>query len=264
MNEASARFKVLISLCLVLLFVLGFLAGMLYHAAFLSPGGVSQLAEVSTLRPMERPQAAVEAMLVAVTQHGTGMTLKASVEIKPGEGRVLFATNPFVEPDTQQSVVIAARVAQHFTGKSLRDKDVIFSIEVPEEAKELQLVGGPSAGAALTLATIAAIEGKNVPDTVAITGTIQPDGTIGPVGGIFEKAKAAAEHGVKRFFVPRGQSKVLVYEPHTEERRGPGFVYRRIYYTTRTLDLNQEFARDYGMQVMEVSDISELVRYVLA
>ena len=51
------------------------------------------------------------------------------------------------------------------------------------------LIGGPSAGAAIAVATVAAIEGKNVSKDAVITGTIEEGGYIGEVGGVFEKPK---------------------------------------------------------------------------
>ena len=51
------------------------------------------------------------------------------------------------------------------------------------------LIGGPSAGAAIAVATVAAIEGKNVSKDAVITGTIEEGGYIGEVGAVFEKPK---------------------------------------------------------------------------
>ena len=65
-------------------------------------------------------------------------------------------------------------------------------------------IGGPSAGLAFTLGVIDALTpgdltgGKNV----AVTGTIEPDGTVGPVGGVAQKTVAVKESGVKVFLVP--------------------------------------------------------------
>ena len=63
-------------------------------------------------------------------------------------------------------------------------------------------VDGPSAGSMFCLAVMSAIEGRNFPGDFAMTGTIIADGTIGPVGGIAEKMKAAAKAGIKRVCIP--------------------------------------------------------------
>ena len=38
-----------------------------------------------------------------------------------------------------------------------------------------------------------------------MTGTINPDGTVGPVGGIPEKVAGAADKGIKTVLIPVGQ-----------------------------------------------------------
>jgi len=195
--------------------------------------------------------------IVAVTSRGTGILSKAEVEIREGKGRVLFSVNPFVEPDTQYSAETAKRVAEAFTGKSCENKDIIYTIK----AGQSRLVGGPSAGAALALASIAAIEHKNLRDDVAITGTIQENGGIGQIGGVVQKATAAAKNGIKIFLVPRGQSKGVFYEKKTTERRGYGLVFQRTYYEPVEVDLNKAFFEEYGMQVIEVSSIGEAAAY---
>ncbi|MCD6478491.1 MAG: hypothetical protein J7L44_01240 [Candidatus Diapherotrites archaeon] len=197
--------------------------------------------------------------IVAVSSDGIGIVGKGSVEIKPGKGRVLFSTNPFVEPDTQYSIEVAKEVAEEVTGKALANQDVIYSIE----AGRAELIGGPSAGAALCLATIAAIENKKVRSDVAITGTIQPNGSIGHVGAVLEKAQAAGKHGIKVFIVPKGQRNAIVYERKETEKRGPGFVFRRIYYEPKIIDLNEAMFEQYGMEVIEASNIYEAVELAL-
>ncbi len=63
-------------------------------------------------------------------------------------------------------------------------------------------VDGPSAGAVFCLAIMSAIDGRQFPSDFAMTGTIMPDGTVGAVGGIPAKIRAAAKQGKKRFCIP--------------------------------------------------------------
>ncbi len=67
-------------------------------------------------------------------------------------------------------------------------------------------IGGGSAGAAMTIAMIAAMEGRNISKEVLITGTIEETHIIGKVGAVKEKAIAAKEWGAKMFIVPIGQN----------------------------------------------------------
>jgi PDZ domain-containing protein len=70
-------------------------------------------------------------------------------------------------------------------------------------------IGGPSAGLALTLAILDILSGGDLTGghAVAATGTIEPDGTVGDVGGVAQKAVAVRRAGAKVFFVPADQIK---------------------------------------------------------
>ena len=71
---------------------------------------------------------------------------------------------------------------------------------------------GPSAGGLVTVATLAAILGHPMRDDATMTGTINPDGTIGPVGGIPHKIDGAAEAKKKLMLIPAGQRRSLDYQ----------------------------------------------------
>jgi Lon-like protease len=68
-------------------------------------------------------------------------------------------------------------------------------------------VGGPSAGLAFTLEVLEEL-GRDVVHghKVAATGEINPDGTIGPIGGIKQKTIGAREAHVDAFLVPAGDN----------------------------------------------------------
>ncbi len=242
-------------LLVVLVFVLGINLGLfLSESHGMSPVGGSPAKE-----PLPAGTFSAEISVVAVSaSENKGIVNKASVEIReglPGEKRILFNTNPFVEPDTQESIEVAAKVAENFTGKSLRGKDVIYSIT---ETKA-DLVGGPSAGAALAIATIGAIKEESPKEKVAITGTISENGRIGRISGVMEKAAALGEAGTRLFLVPEGQSTITYYKQEIREEKRGFLTIQRVNYVPKTLDL-REFAEDqWGMQVKEVSTIREAV-----
>lgn len=187
-----------------------------------------------------------------------GTVLSANVEFIPGEGRVLINTKPRIGIDLQTSARIAAYVSENFTGISLRKTDIILTIIAKEE---IEVVDGPSAGAAITLAMIAAIQNRTIDKSIFLTGTINYDGTIGKVGGIIEKAIAAANHGAKKFLVPEGQSKVQILVPKKRELF-PGFMI--VTYEERIVDV-QDYLNElgYSIQVMEVKNIFECYRIVV-
>jgi hypothetical protein len=66
------------------------------------------------------------------------------------------------------------------------------------------MVDGPSAGALLTCGVLAAVRGDTLRQDAAMTGTINPDGSIGPVGGIAHKIDGAAAKGMKLVLIPAG------------------------------------------------------------
>ncbi|MBL8829567.1 MAG: hypothetical protein JNM18_21490 [Planctomycetaceae bacterium] len=90
----------------------------------------------------------------------------------------------------------AALVAAQLTDFDPRTLQVSFEFE--------GRVDGPSAGALMTIGVLAAARGDKVRDDAAMTGTINPDGTIGPVGGIPYKLEGAARQQKKLVLIPGG------------------------------------------------------------
>jgi uncharacterized protein len=76
-------------------------------------------------------------------------------------------------------------------------------------------VDGPSAGGLFTVGILAAIRGDKLNEKVTMTGTINPDGTIGPVGGIPYKLEGAAAAGKKTVLIPI--SSRMEYDSFTEK-----------------------------------------------
>ncbi|MBI5410673.1 MAG: hypothetical protein HZA21_01630 [Nitrospirae bacterium] len=64
---------------------------------------------------------------------------------------------------------------------------------------------GPSAGGAMTVGFLALLRGDPILRGVALTGTLQPGGRIGPVGAIPDKVRAAAREGYRTILIPQGQ-----------------------------------------------------------
>jgi hypothetical protein len=66
----------------------------------------------------------------------------------------------------------------------------------------IEAIDGPSASGLMTVAVLAGLLGDDVRSDAAMTGTINPDGTIGPVGGVPQKIEGAAQAGKKLVVVP--------------------------------------------------------------
>lgn len=85
---------------------------------------------------------------------------------------------------------------------------ILTGAPVTGQALTVQVSGqidGPSAGALMTTATISLIKGDKLNPDVTMTGTINPDGTVGPVGGIPYKLDGVKKAGKKVFLIPAGQ-----------------------------------------------------------
>ena len=90
----------------------------------------------------------------------------------------------------------AAAVGTLLSGADPNDVDVDFEVTGP--------IDGPSGGAALTVGVLAAVRGDELRSGVTMTGTVNPDGTIGPVTNIATKVRAAAEDGYETVLIPVG------------------------------------------------------------
>lgn len=89
-----------------------------------------------------------------------------------------------------------------FLGVSLQDRP---SYQFPFQVDiDSQQVGGPSAGLAFTLAILDQLTAGDLTGDrkVAVTGTIELDGSVGPVGGVKQKTEAAVSQGATLFLVP--------------------------------------------------------------
>ncbi len=196
----------------------------------------------------------VELPAVAVTTNGQGVVSTLDIKVLyPGEGGVYFSAEPLTMLDSQASARIAVLVASALTGKNYRDYDFMIGLRSPS-----LIIGGPSAGAVMTVGVIAALLNKTVNDKVAMTGMINPDGTIGPVGGIPEKLKAAAEAGYKIFLIPVGQQ--IVYDEKIVREKTPlGYITR---IETNKVNLTR-LGEKLGVKVIEVATIAQAAKYFL-
>ena len=179
--------------------------------------------------------------LLAVSDAQEG-ELKGSIAdlyltIKPGSGGVYLDTYPLTRLDTQ----ISTRFAKEFACKEMNydcDKnDFFYTIKSGST-----MVGGPSAGSAMTVLTIAVLENWNMNDNIAITGTINSGGLIGPVGGLKEKIDAASQNQITIILIPDGERFIDNKNDNT------------------TLDLMQ-YAKELNITLIEVNDVRDAVYY---
>jgi uncharacterized protein len=193
----------------------------------------------------------VRLKLPAVDRNDQGALADLVVERSAGDGAVFvrFSGNsPLINPDTQTSLRTALEVAQRVSGKSLSGKNLYYSISTSSD-----VVGGQSAGAAMTVATIAVLKGEALRPDALVTGTIQPDGGIGPVGKVYQKALALKAEGYNLFVVPQGEGKQSVPAESCEEKQGSNGPEKECTTTYKTVDIEKET----GVHIVEVQNIRE-------
>ena len=216
----------------------------------------SLLLSSARFAPMIAPGAnSVTVPLLAVTEDNEGMLIPLVVELMPGTGKVLVnINNPSFITDTQDSIRLAVKEAAEMTNTDMKKYDAVFSIKT-----NISVIGGPSAGAAMTIATMALMLNKHIKDDVAITGTIMSGGYIGQVGGVQEKATAAKDNGMKLVLVPSGES--IYREPleNCTQVTGRGYSQKECFITYRLVNISKEV----GIPVKEVSTITDALEYML-
>ncbi|KCZ73271.1 archaeal serine protease [Candidatus Methanoperedens nitroreducens] len=144
--------------------------------------------------------------IIGVDSQGKGAVIPLEVIIKSGNGSLFVdVANVLFDETLQSSVQTAVKVASKITKINPKEKDILIVIHAPVSSERSE-IGGGSGGAAMTIAIIAAIEGRNISKDVLITGTIEEYHTIGKVGAVKEKGMAAKEFGAKKFIVPIGQN----------------------------------------------------------
>jgi predicted S18 family serine protease len=183
-----------------------------------------------------------------------GALLNISVETRAGKGRVLVQTTPLMGVIFQDAANTAVFVAQQKTGVSLSGSDVIFSITADQE---IPGVDGSSAGALMTLLTIAAINGTDLNNSVTLTGTIDNEGNVGAIGGVFEKAEAAGAGGKTLFLLPRENSQLVIYKT-VERKIGSFTVVERV---PETVDAEEYIEKNVGINVEYVDTIDDVLKY---
>lgn len=146
----------------------------------------------------------------AVAALGTrlpGDVVKITTESAPGAtpvvSEVTLSNRCAGAPDQPCS---AEDAAKPLLGVVLGTRDTQYKLpfQISIDTRE---VGGPSAGLALTLGIIDVLTPGNLTGGrhIATTGTISPDGIVGPIGGIQQKTFLAERSGVALFIVPKDE-----------------------------------------------------------
>jgi predicted ATP-dependent protease len=168
---------------------------------------------------------------LAIDQNDNGRVLPIEVEIIPsGDGSIsIDVKNVQYETGFQTALRDAVKVASDYSDVEVSDKDIIVRVinEFDDPGGELTIDGG-SAGALIAAMIISGLVDEQMDSSVLITGTIEPDGSVGAIGGLEEKAATAADFGAETLLVPE----------------------------------DQEF-EDTSIEIVGVSDIDDVMKYIV-
>ncbi|PLC68758.1 peptidase S16 [Vulcanisaeta sp. EB80] len=141
---------------------------------------------------------------LAVSSNDTGAVINITVTAMTlGSGYVYIASSPLPTAESGtfiSSSQIAALVATYLANQPFNKYNFLINVE-PTTLE----IGGPSASGYMTVAMWALITNHTLNPDVVMTGMILPDGSIGPVGGLPAKIKAAAQEGYEVVLIPYGQ-----------------------------------------------------------
>lgn len=186
-----------------------------------------------------------------------GVVGYVEISFVQGKGDTLIDIRPFNSPSVQLSARNAVDAAMREAGiRTLRDKDIKIEFNI-----DAQAVGGESAGLAIGLAVLALLTDTKIKDTIAATGTIDTDGTVGKVGGILAKAEAVAKKGARLLLIPRGEGEVTALTPHYFVDPQTGEVVRKGEPVMRKINVPQEARRRWNLEVQQVATLAEAKKY---
>ncbi len=161
--------------------------------------------------------------------HYVGSDADLYLELKEGGfGRVFLETTPLTKLDTQVSTRFAKEIACSHLKLNCNQYDFIYTIRARSS-----IIGGPSAGAAISALTAIAVLDLDYDQSIAVTGTINSGGLIGSVGGVKEKLEAAARANLKKVLIPLGSS-----------------------FNDTNLT---SYSKDLGIEVVEVLDLNQVL-----
>jgi ATP-dependent Lon protease len=116
-----------------------------------------------------------------------------------GKGYLRF--NETAGSMAKDSAFNAASVVRKVTGEEIANYDIHVNIIGGGK------IDGPSAGVAILLSIISAIQDRPLRQDIAVTGEVSIRGRVKAVGGIFEKIYGAKQAGIKEVFIPRENDK---------------------------------------------------------
>jgi len=167
-----------------------------------------------------------------LTQSNKGILSLFYLNVTTGNGMVTISGPSSVGESTLNSAQTGVAYACKYLGLNMSDYNFSYVIEDKNVS-----VSGPSGGLAFTLDAISALSHKPLLHNFTLTGTISPDGSVGEIGGVYDKVAAAKTHNLK-----------FVLVPYVEN----GSFENLLYYVTQ---------QTFGIPLVEVKNASQAFAY---
>ena len=141
------------------------------------------------------PLGTVDDLVAQLADRQPGDTIELEID-RPDEGRRTVEVELIASPDEPERTIVG------FVPLDTARVELPFEIDIDTGS-----IGGPSAGVAFTLTLIDELSKGNLTggNDVAVTGEINLDGSVGPIGGLAQKVSAVKQVGVDYFIVPAAQ-----------------------------------------------------------
>ena len=130
----------------------------------------------------------------------SGIVLPIAAEVTPAQtrhGGKIIATGRLGDI-AKEAVENVSALIKKYTGEDISNHDIHVQFVGSREGTE-----GDSASISVATAVISAMEGIEVDQSVAMTGSLSVRGQVLPVGGVTAKIEAAAEMGIKKVIIPK-------------------------------------------------------------
>jgi Lon-like protease len=149
----------------------------------------------------EREITDVDGVFAAIKEYQPGDSVP--VTVRRGEAERRFVVETVAAEDDPKRPLIGVLVGTGY--------DFPFDVELALDDS----IGGPSAGLVFALSVYDTLTPGSLTggDVIAGTGSITPDGAVGPIGGVRQKIAAAEEAGAEVFLVPRDNCASAVHDP---------------------------------------------------
>ena len=142
--------------------------------------------------------------LPAVDSSDRGFVIGVEFAFSEGSGELFVDLDGVeVRHDIQLALREAVQTSTRLTGRSLSALSTHVTFETPRS--ERIALRGKSWEAGLTVALTAALRQRPLDEETLITGIVDSEGALLPVGGIEGKARAARRFGATELVIPDGQ-----------------------------------------------------------